>query len=157
MQKPLDYLCSWDSTIIEIYIIYILYYNIKEIKINKRDSPTIFSIHAVFDHMMLQLKSRKTTEGLAAIWGLAFNIGVSHLLFYLSFSSFPSLHPILFFNWLPVKVLLSGSTCPCHHKQRWVGDTVLSHICSPFIFVIFYNFLLSYFFLSSLDIFLIAF
>lgn len=39
--------------------------------------------------------------------------------------SIPSL-----FNWLPVKVLLSASTCPCHSKQRQPGDTALS-LLSP--------------------------
>lgn len=38
--------------------------------------------------------------------------------------SIPSL-----FNWLPVKVLLSASTCPCHSKQRQPGDTALSLSC----------------------------
>lgn len=38
--------------------------------------------------------SRKGTEGLAAIRGLAFSLRDSLLLLFLSFCSFPSLHPL---------------------------------------------------------------
>lgn len=61
--------------------------------------------------------SRKRTEGLAAIWGLAFSLGVSLLLLFFPFAHFHPSIPSLF-NWLSVKVLLSASTCPCHSKQR---------------------------------------
>lgn len=69
--------------------------------------------------------SRKRTEGLAAIWGLAFSLRVSLLLCSsLSAHFHPSISSL--FNWLSVKVPLSASTCPCHSKQRQLGDTALS-------------------------------
>lgn len=73
--------------------------------------------------------SRKRTEGLAAMLGLAFSVIVSHLPLFFSHSS--HFHPSILslFNWLSVKVLLTASTCPCHSKQRQLGDAALSLCC----------------------------
>lgn len=73
--------------------------------------------------------SRKGTEGLAAIRGLAFSLkSPSFFCSSLSLSLLISISSL--FNWLSVKVLLSASTCPCHSKQRQLGDAAFS-LLSP--------------------------
>lgn len=78
------------------------------------------------DHMVLQLGAGRQQKAWQPSGGLAFSLK--------SPSSFCSallpahFHPSVpsLFNWHSVKVLLSASTCPCHGKQRQLGDAALS-------------------------------
>lgn len=79
----------------------------------------------LINHMALQLWAGRKQKGWQPFgdWHL---VAASPFFFCSSLSA--HFHPSIpsLFNWLSVKVLLSASTCPCHHKQRQPRDTALS-------------------------------
>lgn len=79
----------------------------------------------LINHMVLQLRAGSEQKAWQPFgdWHL---VSESPSFFCSSLSA--HFHPSIpsLFNWLSEKVLLSASTCPCHSKQRQLGDTVLS-------------------------------
>lgn len=89
----------------------------------------------LINHMALQLWAGRKQKGWQPFgdWHL---VSESPSFFCSSLSA--HFHPSIpsLFNWLSVKVLLSASTCPCHHKQRQPRDTALSlfsPVSAPFL------------------------
>lgn len=80
--------------------------------------------------MVLQLGAGRQQKAWQPSGGLAFSLkSPSSLCSALLPAHFHPSVPSLF-NWHSVKVLLSASTCPCHGKQRQLGDAALS-LLSP--------------------------
>lgn len=82
----------------------------------------------LIDHMALQLRAGREQKAWQPFgdWHLVSSLPPSFVL--LSLSLLISISSL--FNWLSVKVLLSASTCPCHSKQRQLGDAAFS-LLSP--------------------------